>query len=71
MSDSANKDYFSWLRSVTADPAAGDNGAAEDAAPDDNPLPFAAPGGMPIFPSVSLASRNGANRGCAPRSHRQ
>jgi hypothetical protein len=61
MSDSANGDEYNWLRAIASEPA-GDNTAGakpHGAAPDDNPLPFAAPGGMPALPRYGGA--DGAN----------
>jgi hypothetical protein len=65
MSDSANGDDYSWLRAPASDPA-GDTGAndtSDGAAPDDDTLRFAAPGGLPVMPRYGAS--DGANGGAS------
>jgi hypothetical protein len=57
MSDSANGDNYSWLRASASDPA-GDtraNATSDGAAPDDDTLRFAAPGGLPVMPRYGVS----------------
>src|SRR5262245_22556321 len=65
MSDSAKGDYFNWLRSVTTEPAGADT-VADGAAPDDDPLSFAAPGGGPILPRYGMTGADGAPSSASP-----